>query len=437
MANPVFAEEPFGRLVRAVAPPDSFSAAADDWAEAVPGTGAGIMRGRPWQVASLATLCAFLWMGLYVEGVFGGHWGGLFLTGSVFALSPEVKAEDTPVVTGAGYDAQFYHAIAHDPLNLEQTDRFIDTARRRYWRIFVPGLAYLLGAGQLYWVDAAYQAIMLASVWLTAFAISSFSVGWGRSAWWGASMLFLPLTMVTVRLSMIDLPNIALILAGGLAFTRSRMLWAWLALAAAALTRDFGFAAIVTCSAWLALNREWRQSAVILLAGAPGAAWIGWVTFVARIPEKIDDSFVFAYPLYRLVDGLLHPPLLPWPEAIRPLMTAAGVGAIAGFWLALGFGSWWVIQNLRTKQVDPLTMLTILAVVFTGVFASARSGFPEIVFWDANSYGRSTGLLQLCVLLLAIRSGQWIGFAALALLIPPTLIEVGLLTMRASDALSR
>ncbi len=371
-------------------------------------------------------------MWVYVEGIFGGQWNGLFLAGETFEQAPEVKAEQSPVVTGDGYDGQFYHAIAHDPLDRRETHGYLTTPRVRYSRILLPGLAFLLGFGQLDWIDAAYQSLMLGSLWLAVFVIASFAVFWGQSALWGATILFLPLTIVTMRLALIDVTTLALIFAAVFAFTKQRWRWAWILLAASALSRDLGFLAILVLSGSLFFNREWRRGMIFLGASIPAAAWIAWVTFIRQIPAGQAEPYAFGYPLHRIVNALFHPAASKWPEPIGPLMMAGERCALVGLLAALGVASWLVVRECRRREIDTLTILAAAAVLSTVVFASFQSGSPRIEFDEPNSYGRSTGLLQICLLLLSIRSRQWIGFVPLVLLPLPELLDIWLLTARAA-----
>ncbi len=385
---------------------------------------------RPWHVATVVTALAFLWMWLYVEGVFDGNWNGLYLAGDRFEQSPDVKAENSPVVSGAGYDGQFYHAIAHDPLHRRQTSHWIDSPRRRYFRILQPALAYMLGLGQPYWVDTGYQAVALGSLWLMAFVTSLYAIAWGCSPWWGVAILFLPVTLVSLRLSLIDLSNLALIFAAFLAVIERKWALAWLALAAAALSREFGFIAILLCSGWLGAKREWRLGTWCLSAALPAVAWIVWVLF-SKVPDVPELPYTFAYPLYRMVNTLLGHPDIHWRGSIGPWMAAANYGAALGLWAALAIGLWLAYRDWRTKTLDPMMLLLAFSLVFTVIFASIKDGAPNVEFDDPNSYGRSTGMLQISLLLVTLRSRRWEGLIPLILIIPRELMEICVYTIRA------
>lgn len=108
------------------------------------------------------------------HGYFHGRWSALFFTGDRFSRSPPVCAESTyPLPRSAGFDGQFYHAIAHDPLDLRGTDRYIDAPHIRYLRILLPALSYALGGGGPFWVDRAYRALELASLSLGVLCVGA------------------------------------------------------------------------------------------------------------------------------------------------------------------------------------------------------------------------------------------------------------------------
>ena len=120
------------------------------------------MATKSWHVATLCVMIALIWQWVVADGYFHGDWSGFFFAGDRFQQSPPVKAEGNFVLANSnGYDAQFYHAIAHDPLDLHGTSRFIDSLRELGIRprsgsppavgrsINRPGLAAAIGAGMV------------------------------------------------------------------------------------------------------------------------------------------------------------------------------------------------------------------------------------------------------------------------------------------------
>ena len=151
----------------------------------------------PWQTALVVTALTLAWQALVVHGYFHGHWSALFFTGDRFTQSQPVRAESTYVLPRSdGYDGQFYHAIAHDPLDLGGADRFIDAPHIRYSRILLPALSYALGGGRLLWIDRVYRGLELMFLFLGVYCASSWAKDRNRSAWWGAAFVLLALSLI-------------------------------------------------------------------------------------------------------------------------------------------------------------------------------------------------------------------------------------------------
>src|SRR2546422_3110372 len=104
----------------------------------------------------------FAWQFLTVRYNYGGNWTALFCTGSAFPPPAPLARENIFVFANStGYDGQFYHYVAHDPLYQTDVGRSIPDASVRYRRILLPGLAYLLAWGRQDWIDASYYTCNL------------------------------------------------------------------------------------------------------------------------------------------------------------------------------------------------------------------------------------------------------------------------------------
>ncbi len=64
----------------------------------------------------MACLIAGAWLAVNIAGAYDGEWSGLFYTGADAALPSDLEAHTRRVDDAAGYDGQFYHLLAHDPL---------------------------------------------------------------------------------------------------------------------------------------------------------------------------------------------------------------------------------------------------------------------------------------------------------------------------------
>jgi hypothetical protein len=81
--------------------------------------------------AAAGTALVLLWMALTVHYNYGGNWTGLFCTGAnqrVPVGQLDEKVHTFPA--SLGYDGQFYHHIAHDPLGCTQLLSYVDGAPR-------------------------------------------------------------------------------------------------------------------------------------------------------------------------------------------------------------------------------------------------------------------------------------------------------------------
>src|SRR5437016_3992862 len=110
--------------------------------------------------ALLCTACLAAWQALTVHYSYGGNWTALFCTGSGLPTPPALNSEHIYLFPGPGYDGQFFHYMAHDPLLRRHISASIDNPKLRCRRLLVPGLAYLLALGQDRYIDAAYIGVI-------------------------------------------------------------------------------------------------------------------------------------------------------------------------------------------------------------------------------------------------------------------------------------
>src|SRR5580700_7813447 len=117
----------------------------------------------------------FAWQALTVHYNRDGNWSALFLSGSRFPVPPALASENVYVFPdSAGYDGQMYHYVAHDPLMRHGFDKFVDSARLRYRRILLPGLAFVMAGGRQGAIDECFIACNLLFLFLGAWWIGSY-----------------------------------------------------------------------------------------------------------------------------------------------------------------------------------------------------------------------------------------------------------------------
>lgn len=360
--------------------------------------------------AALAAGAALGWQALTVRYNYGGDWSALFYTGQSTAVPPQIAQEDVYRVNDAtGYDGQYYHMIAHDPLLRGETMRFLDNPRLRWRRILLPALAYGAAGGESDRVDSAYSAVVLGFVFLGALWTARWAVAWGRHPAWGLMFLAIPAVAVSLDRYTIDVA-LAALAVGFVAEGRAGFSLAILVLAP--LARETGVILIAAYALDAALRKEWRR---VALAGAASLPWIFWLLYVARRTPA--DATVFAswVPFYGLIGRTLHPiqdsVATPW------LLRAAILEyvGILGMWVAVALAA-----ALLWKGKRDLTALA--AALFAAVFI-AFLGQPQA--WSGvYSFGRTMSPLLIWLALAGVASGRWVFLTPLAMTMPRILFQL-------------
>lgn len=184
-----------------------------------------------------------------------------------------------------GYDGQFYAQLAVAPLlRAPELERALDAPAYRSRRILMPWTAAVLGLGNAWWtlqVFALLNVVAWGAVawWLLRAIADGSAVGFAR---WSGCVLSLG-ALESVRLSLVDLPALALVLWGVSAVQAGRAQRAALAWALAALTKETTLLA-AAAAAWQRMRagegaavRWLRTAATLVLAAAPLALWGGYV----------------------------------------------------------------------------------------------------------------------------------------------------------------
>ncbi len=366
-------------------------------------------------VAAIAVLCAAAWLGLNVALNYGGQLTGLFYTGSKTALPAELGAGHTRrVADEAGYDAQFYHIIAHDPLIRREFVSYVDNPQLRWRRIGVPGLAALLTAGSHSQVDSAYVAIQLVFVFLGAFWLSRYAQRQGEHPGWGLAFLVIPAVAVSLDRMTIDLPLAALSIGFALYATdttgpgQGAMSPRWpvyVILSAAPLVRETGMVLVLAWCAYSALRRDWRAAGMGAGCALPTLAW--WAYVHSRTP--VDHTlWLSAYPfsgiIERTIRGVNAPVSTLWLHSAAILEQVA----LIGIWLALLL-AFYLAWRRRCGVIE-------LTAILFAAFAAAVGRFD--VWSSAYATGRTMSPLLIMLALLALRERRF-AFALPLLLVLP------------------
>jgi hypothetical protein len=384
----------------------------------------------PWAVALLVTALALGWQWLIVEGYFAGQWSALFVAGDRMPQAPAAVAESTYLFPHSfGYDGQFYHAMAHDPLDLRGTDRYLDAPHIRYPRILLPALSYALG--RLIGVDRAYRTLELMFLFLGVCCTGAWATGRGKSAWWAALFVLVPGVFISLERQLVDLPLCALLTAAILsldrAIDRSCDKLGWLALACMGLVREMGLVAIAGFALADARERRFARAAAWLTAALPGVLWTAYV--ILHIPQK-STAVTTHIPILPILAALTHFRLYPFGAGLTLVLNVLDVVALAGLVLSYALGLTFGLRD-KGKAIVSSTGLVL------ALFGIVASGAGIVDYDEAYSFARQAGPLLTVQLFQAIDTGSMILLLPLAMILPRSLALDASLSWRAVLGLLR
>lgn len=285
---------------------------------------------RPWIASAVAALAALAAAGGRLADAAHGSIGVFVVAGSTYARAGAVPA-GIPVVTGNGYDGQFYFRMALDPFDVARTAFGItfDSAERLS-RIGYPFLAWVASGGVRGAVPWTLVALNVAGLAVLGLLGALLARAGGRHALAGLLVAAYPGFLWTLARDTTEIVAGAFLVGGLVALRRGRPVTAGLLLAGSALTRETALATIGAVGvAWLAglvASRADRPAT----AGRRGAwsRWLGptqvravsWalpaVAFVAdqavmavrtgKVPLRSSGSKNIGLPFDGFVHGLVH-----------------------------------------------------------------------------------------------------------------------------------
>lgn len=367
------------------------------------------MRARSLAVAAAGTALVLLWLVLTVRYNYGGNWTGLFCTGAKQRVPAGLLAEKIHTFPASwGYDGQFYHYIAHDPLGRTQLPTYIDAPQLRYPRILVPALAYLVVLGQARFIDAGYFTVVLGFVFLGCFWTSRFAELRQRHPLWGFLFLAVPSVLISIDRMTVDVALAALCVGLALFAAEGRNRPLLLLLIAAPLVRETGPALTAAYCLWVLLRGESRRAIYGALTILPFAIWCLYVKlhFVARGLGPL-----LSPPLRDLAGVLLHPNSYPWSPAMNAIVVSADLLALAGSLAAIGLAF-----RFGVKRSGPLWEYMLLA---TGVVGLALALFAIRGVWvQAYAHARVLSVLFVPLALRSLERRSWSDLAPILLVLP-------------------
>jgi hypothetical protein len=363
---------------------------------------------RSTAVALLAVFLAFSWQWAVVHAAFQGNWTALFCAGDRFSRPPEIQYREFVFNGIAGYDGQFAQVIAHDPMLLRHYDAFVDAPRLRYRRILMPGLAYVLAAGQPGLIDAAYIAVCLLFIALGTFCLARLAAGAGRSEWWGLLFLITPATLTGIERMTVDISLAALALASLLAARNQRWLLLWFALAGAMLSKETGVFVVIAVVVWLARQQQFRRAALFSSSLLPALAWYIFIQTHTTVDYN-DFQFRFVMAFF----STLTSPLAPGMVAV--IFRTATLAAVLGLLWATVRSIVLAAQN-RFHDLEPL--LCFLFALMVLVFES------DSIWNDPNGFTRIFSPLMVCLLAATWKRGFNQTLASFAMVASPLCLQL-------------
>lgn len=352
-----------------------------------------------------------LWLSIYVNGVFDGHWSGLWFHGYRFEL-PAAMEPRTYTKTRHGYDGQFYHMAAHDPWLLRGYSDYMDAPRYRRQRLLVPALSWAAGFGRDEWIDVAYIGWQIAFCAFGVWWISRLAVLAGRTPLWGLAFLILPGTVLSLNRMLVDGPFLALCFAV-IYYDRQRFqVRLWVSLAALCLCREVGALVVAGICIPRLLNRDWRGIAIAMSSIAPLGAWYLWLA--QRLPPaggQLGQPQYIGLPPFAGLIGRIFQPLKynSPPQPILAIFQAADVISLIGLGLAIVL-AW--IGFVRAPRWTAAAAAMVFATM--AMFLSD----PNMVWYDMYAYGRGLAPLLGFVDAMALDRRGWILFAPTVMQFP-------------------
>ena len=373
------------------------------------------MRPKALAVASGCVALVLLWQVLTVRHSYGGNWTGLFCTGERQRIPSELLSERIYALPSSyGYDGQFYHYIAHEPLGRTQLAGYVDTPPLRYRRILVPALAYLLAAGQPRFIDGAYYAVVLLFIILGVYWTSRFAMLHRRHPLWGALFLAVPATLSSIDRMTVDVALAAL--CAGFAFyaTLGRCGRIYMILIAAPLVRETGLTLTAAYCLWAFFRKDWRA---VLFGCFTALPFLCWSLYVWRHFGTYFAGWLSPIPLREIVEVIRHPYPYPWDATSNALALSGDLLALAGSVMAVGLA-----LRFGVKRSGGLLEVA--------VFAWGAVGLGLVLFGSTDvwihGYGHAR-LLSPVVLFVALRGlprSTWSDFAPIPLSLPRIALQV-------------
>jgi hypothetical protein len=371
----------------------------------------------------IAVLLALTWQYLAVRYNYAGNWTGLFCTGARLTQPPSLASEKIyAFANSSGYDGQFYHYVAHDPLLLRGLDHYIDAPRLRYRRILLPGLAFVAAFGNSRYIDAAFIGVNLLFLFAGVYWMTRYFAHFRWPKAWGLLFLFVPAVIVSLDRLTVDLTLTSLSVGFALYALEDRFSRLYIVLLLAPLARETGlFLTAGYCLAQFS-ERSVRQAFLSATTALPA---LGWYAFVGANTGGYSASYWFTpVPLAGLFDRMIHPVPYPLTAAVAWTATVLDELALAGMLLAFVLSFW----LLKKKWIKPIQFAIVLFAL-----SGLNLGKP---FWEeAYAFGRVFSPLLVLIALGVCPSRSWIPLAPVAMIFPRVGFQIEVQVLRVARGL--
>lgn len=353
------------------------------------------LRLRAWQVAAISMLAILAWWTLAARYVYEGHWNALYCTGYAVRM-PEWLTSHEPLwfcPGPGGYDGQYFHLLAHRPLELRQLAPWLDAPRLRVQRILLPLSAWLLAFGRFEWVDPAYFFLML--VWLGA------GVWWTArlaelrrdSPLWGFSFLLLPSTLSSIDRMLADGPLTAAVAGFLYGIETGRWRAAWTLAVLAPFLRETGILLPAAAGAVFLWRRRWLTAAAWMAAAAP---FLLWIHSLRDLPGSL--SMKWAGWFHSITQIILFPDPYENVPRLRHVLHAMDLISLAGFVLALACALV-LLWRRRREAENPRAFAWMSGALFAAAALTLVHLEPRHAWDNFYSYGRVFSPVFLILLL--------------------------------------
>lgn len=339
---------------------------------------------RPRHLAIAAMIAITVWWGLAVRHAYEGHWNALYYTGSKMRMPEWLESRERIYRASGpvGYDGQWFHVLAHRPLEFRESARYMDAPKMRCQRILLPLAAWLLAFGRFEWVDPAYFLLVLVSMGAGVWWTARLAQLRGASAAWGLAFLVLPASMSSIDRMLSDGPLVAAA-AGFFFFVETgRRRAAWVLTALAPFVRETGLMLAAGGFVVALWRRRWKAAGVWLCAGAP---FLVWMLDLRDLPGG--TAFVWKGVFASAVRILAQPTEYPFAPWLRLTLQAMDAASLAGF-LAASVMAVILVWRRGQEISDARSTAWITGALFGAAALALAHLEPRHAWDDFYSYGR-------------------------------------------------